>query len=277
VSLITTQNFNQNPGQFLQEAEQMPDSSYNDVMNMIGSVGNMSNNMNMPGMGMGMGMQQHSPHESLSQKLEDAKDPVDVMDAFKSLQKHHHHHAHYPTTRLAHAVHLIHQKMNQRKAAMRRRKYGYHPKRRAPKDRVTEEMMDQLLGKPASNRKLGLEGGMGMQGGMGMPGGMGLNPGALQNISNVMSGNNLLHSEQMPLNDISNLDGAINENSTMLGTKGLGDLSKKMMNQFMPKIQRDVDREMRHRFGNNYMLPHRRMHHRHHHHHHHHRPSHSKH
>ena len=259
LNALAAQQYNQDPTQFLSEAEQMPDSSYNDIMSMIKNVGSMENNLT----GIPKMPARRSMKMSTSPRLEDANDPVDFMDTLHKLQKNHHHHnVHFPTTRLAHAVHLIHQKMNQRKAAERRRKFGTQQGRKLRRDSFTNEMVDELIGSshPQQGSLMNKQG----MGGMG-----GMDPNALQDINTIMSGGHLLHSDPMPLNNTSNWDGSLNDNVTLLGQKGIKELSKKMVDQFMPKIQNDVSREMRHKFGRNYLIP---THHHHHHHHHHRRP-----
>ena len=259
-----SQNYNQNPEDFLSQAEQMPDGSYNDIMNMVNKVGSMEKNMSLPGT---LGRASRSPGHSIQDRLDNARDPVSFMDALHVPQTHHHHRVHYPTTRLAKAVHLIHQKMEQRKRALRKRRFGSHPKRRrSAKDRVTQQMMNELLGRSAPKRKLTMGG---------MPGGVGIDPNALQDISTVMNGGKLLHSNPMPLENTSDLYGTLNQNSSLLGQRGIKELSSKMVNQFMPKVQHDVEKEMKKRFGNNYLVGHHRMHHHHYRQHHHHRPFHS--
>lgn len=281
---ILTQQYNQDPTQFLSQQERMPDKEYSDIMNMVGNVGQMEKNLD-PGMGsMGRGMgrgiggmkNSFSPQMSLDQ----AEDPVSFMDALHSIEKknnHHKHHAiHYPTTRLAKAVHLIHSKMESRKRALHRKKYGtnYRTRRRPKKDRITMGMMNDLLGKSTPRRKLGM-GNMSRNNRMG-----GIDPNSFQDISTVMNGGHLLQSNQMPLENTSDLMGSLDANASNLGQKGIKNLSQKMVEQFMPQIEKNVSKEMKHKFGPNYLMPHfthqHMHHHRRHHHHHHHAPVHSK-
>lgn len=261
---VAAQGYNQNPSDFLAEAEQMPDNSYSDIMNMVGRVGSMENTMGSPPPG-NPGLRSGG---SLQEKLEGANDPVAFMDALRSPKTRRRAHAHYPTTRLAQAVHMIHRKMEQRKAALRRKRFGApHRRRRLAKDTVTREMLNDLMGKSAPRRKLGM-------GGAHQP--MGLDPGALQDLSTVMSGGKLLHSDPMPMENTSDVYGTMSQDASLMGQKGLKELSAKMVDQFMPKIQRDVDKEMKKRFGGHYLVGHHRQRHHHYRQHHHHRPFHRK-
>jgi hypothetical protein len=153
--------------------------------------------------------------------------------------------------------------MENRRRAIRRRKYGERRShRKLRRDPVTQEMMNELIGRRSKGRKLSFGQGQG-QGLMGM----GMDPQGLADISNVMNGGHMMNSNSSPLNNMSDIDGSLGENVESLGQKGIKELSKKMVDEFMPQVQSDVDREMTKKFGPNYLMGHAH-HHRHHHHHH---------
>ena len=298
---LQCQDYNQSASDFLSQAERKPDAAYNDIMNMTDTVKGMENSLKDPSMGgmmggmggmggmqnmqamanamggmqgmQGMqGMPQGGMSNSFDKQMDAAQDPVALMDALKNEERHkrsmrNHHHPH---TKLARSVRVMHNLMGRRKLALARKMHGEPAKyKQHRKNPSKNEMIDNLIGSrhPRKMRDLGM--GEGMSGGMSnmaslMGGGGG---DGMQDIANVMNGGHMNYSEDQPMSDLDNISSSVDSASDNMGKTGLQDLSKKMMDQFMPQIQNGVQHEMAHKFNMNQY----RSHHRHpvfHHHHH---------